>query len=191
MLRKFRNLISKDFLNPKKPKESQFNDKLWSSNTEFDETWKNRIALMASYIDIPGSVADFGCGMMWLESFLKEDNSYIPIDYIKRDDRTIVLDLNNNSISQINADIAFLSGVLEYVKDPQKFIFELTDIGFKKIIISYCTLEKFGSISARSDINWVSHESIFSLLTMFTVRYTLTAIDDVNGNTILAFTKKI
>lgn len=170
--------------------ETQRSDQLWASSLEFDESWKKRISVMASYIDSPGVVADFGCGLMWLEQFLKPENNYIPIDYIRRDERTIVVDLNKEPIPKTNANIAFLSGVLEYIKEPVQFVNQLTNIGFSQIILSYCTIEKFNELTKRNQLNWKSHESIFDLLYLFTSRYYLTKIDDINNNTILVFRKK-
>jgi len=163
---------------------------LWSTTSEFDEIWKKRITIMASNINIPGIVADFGCGLMWLEVLLNQENSYLPIDYIARDVRTLVIDLNVDPVPELNAEIAFLSGVLEYVKDVNNFVDQLTSRGFKKIILSYCTYEKFSDVNNRISLNWVSHESIFSILSLFTTKYNLIAIDDVNNNTILVFERK-
>jgi hypothetical protein len=163
---------------------------LWSSESEFDEVWKKRISVMASYINIPGTVADFGCGLMWLEPLLNQENTYLPIDYIARDPRTLVIDFNVDLIPELNAEIAFLSGVLEYVKDVNKFVDQLTNRGFKKIILSYCTYEKFNNINNRTSLNWVSHESIFQILSLFCKNYNLVAIDDVNNNTIFVFERK-
>ena len=42
----------------------------WNRAEEFDVAWKARIAAMARRIDGPGRVADFGCGLMWLEQVL-------------------------------------------------------------------------------------------------------------------------
>ncbi len=145
---------------------------------------------MASYIQTPGVVADFGCGMMWLEERLGPQNSYLPIDYIKRDDRTMVLDLNRDSLDAVKADVAFLSGALEYVADLRRFAAALQARRFAQIILSYCTLEKHPDRKTRASLNWVSHESIFSLLGFFLEHYTLTAVDDVNTNTILVFALK-
>jgi len=163
---------------------------LWSNESEFDELWKMRITVMASYIDISGVVADFGCGLMWLEPLLNQSNSYLPIDYIARDSRTLVLDLNVDQIPDLNVDIAFLSGILEYIKDVNAFINQLTNRNFKKIILSYCTLEKFNNINSRISLNWVSHISIFEILLLFTKEYDLIAIDHFNENTIFVFKKK-
>jgi hypothetical protein len=163
---------------------------LWSSSEEFDEGWKRRIAAMASHIKTPCSVADFGCGMMWLEQLLPPGSTYVPIDLVRRDDRTIVLDLNRDALTSIHAEVAFLSGVLEYVENVELFTRKLSDAGFRKIILSYCTLEKFGDLNNRRGLNWVSHKSLYDLLAIFLPEFALTALDDINGNTILIFNRK-
>ncbi len=164
---------------------------LWNSESEFDEAWKNRIAVMASYINVSGTVADFGSGLMWLEPLLKSKNSYLPIDYVSRDSRTLVVNLNVDLIPEMNAEIAFLSGVLEYIEDVNNFIDQLINRNFKKVILSYCTLEKFNNLNSRISLNWVSHKSVFEILYLFSSRYNLVNINDVNGNTIFVFDQKI
>ena len=163
---------------------------LWSSSVEFDESWKRRITAMASHIKGPCSVADFGCGMMWLEQFLPPGCTYVPIDIARRDERTIVLDLNRDPLTAIQAEVAFLSGVLEYVENVELFAQKLTGAGFRQIILSYCTLDKFGDLNNRKNLNWLSHKSLFELLAIFLPAFDLTALDDVNGNTILSFNRK-
>lgn len=145
---------------------------------------------MASYIREPCSVADFGCGMMWLESLLPKGSTYYPFDYIRRDERTVVLNLNHDPLPPINAEVAFLSGVLEYIEDLAGFAQMLAAADFKKIILSYCTLEKFENLKNRESLNWVSHQSLFEFLAIFLGDYNLSAIDDVNNNTILVFDRK-
>jgi hypothetical protein len=162
----------------------------WSNPAEFDEVWKRRITVMASYIRSPGVVADFGAGMMWLKPLLSPANPHLAIDFIRRDAETLVLDLNRDSLAEIRADIGFLSGVLEYIADVPTFARNLTALPLRQIILSYCTLEKHGDLQARRNLNWASHESIFTLLPPFLKRYHLSALDDVNGNTILVFERK-
>ena len=163
---------------------------LWSSPLDFDEVWKVRIARMASHIRRPSSVADFGCGMMWLETCLPPGSIYLPVDYVRRDERTIVVDLNRDPFPAVTGDVAFMSGVLEYVADVEGFAGNLEKAGFKKIILSYCTLEKRSDMNGRTSLNWVSHKSLFDLLPIFLGGYNLSAIDDVNDNTILVFDRK-
>jgi len=170
------------FLGTKKP--------LWTSSDEFDESWKKRISKMASNIDIPGAVVDIGCGRMWLESQLKENNGYVPVDFVRRDERTIVLDINKDTLPDFNAPVAFLSGILEYVSDVNKFSQQLIRQRFEKIILSYCTVEKYSNISCRKKLNWVSNLSIFELIDLFIEYYDVVRLDDVNCNTILVLERK-
>ena len=162
----------------------------WSSSAEFAETWKGRIALMASHISTPGVVADFGCGMMWLKPLLPPTNSYLGIDYMARDPQTIVADLNRDSLAGIRADVGFLSGVLEYVQDVPAFVEKLKALALKQIILSYCTLETHPDMERRRHLNWVSHESIYTFLKLFLPQYNLTALDSAQGDTILVFNRK-
>lgn len=163
---------------------------LWTSDSEFDEAWKGRISRMASHIKLPGRIADFGCGLMWLEDFLDPQSHYIPIDYIRRDNRTIVVDLNNGKIPAIEADVAFLSGILEYIVDIDTFLEELIEYEFKLIILSYCTLESFPNKEQRSRLNWVNHKSIRDIIAIIIPNYKLIEIDKYGQNTILVFEKK-
>jgi hypothetical protein len=162
----------------------------WTSGSEFDEAWKRRIARMASLITVPGVVADFGCGMMWLETMLSPRNSYLPIDFVRRDDRTLVLDLNTDTLEGIHADVAFLSGVMEYVKDLGGFARRLQDRGFRQIIASYCTLDDHPDMKLRQALNWRSHLSLDALTALFRDRYDLTTVDHVSGDTIMAFSRR-
>lgn len=172
-----------------KPEEDQAVG-LWASSEEFDEAWKRRIAVMGSYITGSCSVADFGCGMMWLESRLPQGSIYHPFDFVRRDERTVVLDLNRDPLPPVSIEVAFLSGVLEYVEDVAAFSRQLAAAGFRKIILSYCTLEKFPDVEGRKALNWVSHVSLFDLLSMFLADFNLVAIDDVNNNSIFVFDRK-
>lgn len=165
-------------------------DAQWSSTAEFDEAWKRRIEVMARHIKGSGTVADFGCGMMWLKPLLPPSNTYLGVDCLPRDEKTIVLDLNVDSLNSVVADIAFLSGVLEYIADVPGFVSKIKARNFRQIILSYCTLEKHPDMAARLNCNWLSHESIFQLLACFLPDYQLTALDEVNNyNTILVFSR--
>jgi len=162
----------------------------WSSSAEFDEAWKRRIEAMARHIEGPGTVADFGCGMMWLKPLLAPANAYLGIDCLPRTPETIVLDLNTGSLEGIDADIAFLSGVLEYIEDVPGFVRKLKARNFRQVILSYCTLEKHPDMAARLNCNWASHESIFELLGCFLPDFHLSALDEVNNhNAIMAFSR--
>lgn len=163
---------------------------IWTQEEEFDSRWELRNKVIASYIDSPGIVADFGCGMMTLERYLKPQNCYLPIDCHRRDNRTLVFDVNHESFPPVNAEIAVCSGFLEYVEDVGRFVNGLETCAFKMVIISYCTTEHFPDMGNRNYLNWTSHLSIFDILNLFLPKFNLRAIDDVNKNTIFVFGKK-
>jgi hypothetical protein len=163
---------------------------LWTQDEEFDSTWELRNKVIASYIDHPGIVADFGCGKMTLERHLKPQNIYLPIDFHRRDDRTLVFDVNRDPFPPLSADIAVCSGFLEYVEDVGQFVRGLETCAFKLVIISYCTIEHFPNLKNRKALNWVSHLSIFDILHLFIPSFNLSAIDDVNKNSIFVWLKK-
>lgn len=92
------------------------------------------------------TIADIGCGSMGLEDVLKEKGcnfDYIPIDLVKRDERTIVLDMNKpESFYRIpSADIIVALGVLEHLDDAPYFLNRLLiKIKYsrtKYVIVSY------------------------------------------------------
>jgi hypothetical protein len=152
---------------------------LFSKPEEFDEEWKHRISHLAKFIDTVGPVVDIGCGMMWLESQLVRGNAYIPVDYVRRDDRTILLDLNADPWPAIVAEFVFMSGVLEYVRDVPDFLRQLMAYGYRRILFTYCTTEFWWKMSLREQLNWVSHHSLEELLNVLLPSYRLVAMERV------------
>ena len=146
---------------------------LFARSVEFDESWKIRIAHLAKFIDTSGPVLDIGCGMMWLASSgWFAGNAYIPLDYIRRDHRTLVVDLNShNHCHQINAEFAVMSGVLEYVHDVPAFLQQLISRRYRRILITYCTIECWWKMELRHVLNWVSHLSLEDLLIELLPKY--------------------
>jgi hypothetical protein len=163
---------------------------LWSVAAEFDQAWKDRIRLMASFIDRPGAVADFGCGPMWLEEFLPRGNTYMPIDYIRRDARTIVVDLNKDQLPPLGASVAVMSGVLEYIEDLPAFVGQIEQQDFTRLIASYNSVDRVPRKLAREAVNWVSHLHLDELLILFCRSFDLVHVDRVSTNTILVLDRK-
>ena len=166
------------------------NQPLWSRASEFDQAWKIRIQRMAQFIDRPGGVVDFGCGPMWLEQYVPPANRYVPVDYIRRDERTTVVDLNRDRLPALDASVGFLSGVLEYVRDVQALVKQLEDQPFTRLIVSYNTLERVPRRAARESVNWVSHLDLEQLLALFCAAFALVHIEASGTNTILVFDRK-
>ena len=163
---------------------------LFADPAEFDVAWKRRIATLARHVDTAGPVADFGCGMMWLEPLLARGNRYVPIDHVRRDGRTLVADLNRDELPPIDAEFAFLSGILEYVVDVPAFLGRLADGGFRRVILSYCSVEHFPKMKTRLSLNWCSHLTQAGLVAALRPAYGVVAVDNSQGYTMLVLDRR-
>lgn len=160
---------------------------LWQQQSALDPAWEQRVAFMARWIDLPGRVVDFGCGSMLLEKHLSREHSYQPVDLFPRDSRTLVRDLNKDPIEDIQGDIAFFSGSLEYIDDLESFAKLLKKRRFKRILASYCTFEDCGSAQSRLHLNWRNHLGSRDFIRLFLPEYSLRRLDCLNGNSVFAF----
>lgn len=108
----------------------------------FDKyNWNARAASMATLIpEDVHSIIDFGCGNQRLKNYLRPDIRYIGLDYIARDENTIVCDVNKESLPQIDADCIYMAGFLMYVKNLESF---LKQINTRYILLSYEGREVF------------------------------------------------
>lgn len=152
-----KKLVGKLF--PEKKKE-------WAEYEYFDPSWKTRIGYMAKYIEPQESVCDLGCGMMWLKEYLTESAVYTGVDYKKRDEKTIVCDFNESQFPDVDADVYFISGCLEYIYDYESFIRKIAT-HTKKCIISYCITDFLGDKNEREKIGWNNHLSKRTLSDLF------------------------
>ena len=108
-----------------------------SREEEFDYGQNNDIIEhMANWIeDDDMSVADIGCGNQHLRMLLRPQCDYVPMDYVSRSDDTIICDLNSETLPLLQIDVAFASGVIQYVNNIEKFLAWLCHCSAKKIII--------------------------------------------------------
>ncbi len=139
--------------------------KEWKEIEYFDSKWENRVKKMAGFILPFESIMDIGCGQMSLKKFLTT-NKYIPVDYKKRDDETIICDFNKYEFPKINADVAFISGCLEYIHD-YRWLANKVCHSCNKVILSYCAIEEFPSLNERRKNYWVNHLSFDSIISLF------------------------
>ena len=102
------------------------------------------------------SVVDYGAGQMYLKTFLRPDVKYYPIDYIKRFDETIVCDLNKGEFPDLYTDAAVCNGVLEFLATSGGLLKHICEKTSKMIILSYLTVDKFPSITARRASGYIS-----------------------------------
>lgn len=137
----------------------------WRDIEYFHRAWKRRIREMSKYLRDGQSVMDLGCGKMWLKDYLR-NNAYVPVDYTYRGPGTIVCDFNQKLFPDRGADVAFVSGALEYLEHGAWFISQL-GARFRSCVVSYCPLEDYPDVKARSRRGWVNHYTVSELLRMF------------------------
>ena len=140
--------------------------KTWKDIEYFDENWKDRIKTMVVYIDKNKTVMDLGCGKMWLVEYLPEGCTYIPVDYIKRNQETIVADFNKKEYPDIKSDIAFISGCLEYLDDYRWFLSTVA-LHSNQVILSYCSTDHYPDIRERKNNFWVNNLSTKQVIGIF------------------------
>lgn len=131
----------------------------------FNRSWSRRIKEMAKHIPVSASVMDLGCGQMELKKHLTL-NEYFPVDYIARQSEIIICDFNKKQFPDLEVDICFVSGVLEYVKYPAWFIGKITK-HCSTCIISYNLVEKYPDIDFRNSNRWINHLTKPELINIF------------------------
>jgi tetratricopeptide (TPR) repeat protein len=130
----------------------------WSDDRQLDPAWERRAALAADHIAAGSTVLDLGCGAMTLERCLPLGCAYLPVDVVRRDERTRVCDFNRDGLpSAGGASAVAVLGVLEYVFDVRAFLRGLRGYGLP-IVLSYCPVD-FASDVDRGALGWVNHLS--------------------------------
>ncbi len=137
----------------------------WKKNEYFNDLWKERIQVMSQYISPNTEVIDLGCGPMWLKDMIQL-KKYYPVDYIDRGKDCIICDFNKHQFPDIKADIAFVSGALEYVEYVEWFIKNITQ-NTNRCIISYYTIEEWPDIIVRKQWAWVNNLTKDELIAVF------------------------
>ncbi len=159
----------------------------WREIEYFDPVWNARVEEMASLISIRGCLVDFGCGNQSLRDYLPDGVSYVPVDYTPRSTDTVVIDFNAIGACPIKGDIAFASGFLEYLVDPERFLNQLASLGYQQIVLSYCLIEKVSCLEQRRSLGWKNDMSLRAVLNSLLGDFALTKMREHGKNTILRF----
>ena len=102
------------------------------------------------------SVVDYGAGKMYLQEYLAPDVVYFPVDYIRRNEQTILCDLNSGVFPEIQADAAVCSGVLEFIDTAEALLDHVCTHTGKMVILSYLGVDHFSDIDGRRTSAYVS-----------------------------------
>lgn len=128
------------------------------------QDWINRIVLMKDLIGTKNrSVLDIGCWECELKEYLGNDITYYGCDYVKRQKDTIVCDLNHYEFPNIDFDVAYISGSLEYMENLEWYFDQICKANHE-VILSYSLLEYFPLIDLRKRKSWVNHLSAIDII---------------------------
>ena len=106
----------------------------WSTLTDAVAAgWAQRARCAAALLSDCRSVADIGCGTMQLEPFLRPGTRYLPIDVVARDERTIVVDLNQQTLPALDVEGWAALGLLEHLFDVPSLFRQISGIA----VVSY------------------------------------------------------
>lgn len=135
---------------------------------DFGDRWVLRASAAAMALTGATSIADLGCGSMTLARYLKPDQSYIPVDVARRDEATIVLDLNkDDDLKRLPAaDACALLGVLEYSYRPRELIKAL-GCHYGQIVATYNPWDGHSALDPRLANGWVTNFRRADLLEVF------------------------
>ncbi len=134
----------------------------WSNVANLHPAWNERARLAADFIPAGATVLDLGCGRMALEGFLPPGCRYTPCDIVRRDERTLVCDFNEQPIPRPpGATHITTLGVLEYIHDWRGFLRQLREFGLP-VVLSYCPTD-FTAHLDRPAHGWINHLSLREL----------------------------
>ena len=128
--------------------------KRWSKTASLSPQWDERAKIIAPWLPEGANVADIGCGRMAVEKLMR-GGKYFPVDVVRRDHRTHVVDLNQASIPDDyfrEVHYVTLLGALEYFKNPAALLQQLSRLGLWLV----CTyqLADFTKADVRKQNGW-------------------------------------
>lgn len=132
----------------------------WEKTARQTPTWADRNRVIASIVPENVSVLDVGAGNMELANMIPSSCSYQPLDCVAGREDTIVYDFNDNEPPPklSGFDIIICSGILEYMKSPDRFMRIVSGWG-THMIMSYATTDKTPSLEQRQGSGWFNHLS--------------------------------
>ncbi|NDV24365.1 FkbM family methyltransferase [Desulfovibrio sp. JC022] len=108
----------------------------WSSWNMLGNEADLRAGMAGQLVPENSSVLDAGAGVMLLRDYIPESSTYIPLDIVARNRKTIVADLNQQQFPEQNFDVICALFLLEFIHEPQIF-FDWAFSHAEKMIFTY------------------------------------------------------
>lgn len=148
----------------------------WSQTDNLREEWDGRTRALAAFIQPGSRIVELGAGRCSLREFLPDNCEYTPSDIVDRGPGTFICDLNKRPLPSLESfapDIVVMSGVLEYVNDPEQAVQWLAS-QTKQLALSYRCVppdlsnrKRLRVWAERSRHGWVNHLEESGLLELF------------------------
>lgn len=135
----------------------------WSKEESLFPSWEGRTILLSKQIKPNSIVLEFGAANRFLKKYLPENCTYLHSDLVKRNEETIVIDLNKEILDFPISNYMVFSGVLEYIFDV-KLIIKHCSKYTDHLLFSYATFDKFPNINNRRYNGWVSDMKEFEFI---------------------------
>ncbi len=123
--------------------------------TKEASSWSARAATATAWLSDQAGVLDLGCGTMSLERYLRPEQLYFPSDVVRRDDRTILCDLNQTSPPIVEVPAVACLGLLEYLRSPENLLKMLARL-YVRAVITYCVIDSPQPLEPRRAHAWVN-----------------------------------
>ena len=141
------------------------------TDLEADANWgrmRLRVKQLSEWIDERAqSVVDWGAGEEYLRTLLSPEITYTPVDYIQRTQATVLCDLNDGVFPNIYADVAVLSGLLEFLSTSQSLVAHVCKTTRQQILVSYITLDCFRDVGGRRISGYVNDFLLHEFVDLF------------------------
>lgn len=134
----------------------------WSKSNSLFDNWNERTVLLSKEILENSKVFEFGAANLFLKSVLANNCQYLHSDIVRRNEDTIIIDLNKIQPDIPEVDYVVFSGVLEYVFDP----FSTLDYILHNcncILFSYASTDNFPKTKFRRSQGWESDLSLIGI----------------------------
>jgi hypothetical protein len=130
--------------------------------------WDGRNRLIADLIPFGSSVLDLGAGAQTLAGYLKAGCQYQPCDCVRSSDNVWLCDFNRDRYLAVRQrfDYVVVSGLLEYIHDPRKFLGVVRSYG-NILLVSYADSRPSQTRFWRASQGWVNHLSRSELERIF------------------------
>jgi hypothetical protein len=129
--------------------------------------WNRRARVAAKWLAEQPAVADLGCGTQLLEPCLAPGTRYVPVDVVRRDERTVVVDFNREALPALPARAAAALGLFEYLFDPGRLVRSMQP-AFDLVAVSYNPADLPDAHPRREEHAWVNSMSRAEFEGLFT-----------------------